>query len=68
MEVLENRYVDPLKILASYQREIKKWPSTRAGDSTAFRQFHNFILKYEFHINAKLECFRFPRNIVNDDI
>ena len=53
MEVLENRYVDSLKILASYQREIKKWPSIRAGDSTAFRQFHNFILKYESFISMQ---------------
>ena len=51
MELLESRYGDPLKILASYQREIKKWPSIRAGDATAFRQFHNFILKCESAIS-----------------
>ena len=45
MELLESRYGDPLKILASYQRDIKKWPSIRVGDATAFRQFHNFLLK-----------------------
>ena len=39
MELLENRYGDSLKILASYRREIKKWPSIRAGDASAFRQF-----------------------------
>ena len=37
MELLEKRYGDPLKILASYRREIKKWKSIRAGDATAFR-------------------------------
>ena len=45
MGLLESRYVDLLKILASYQREIKKQLSIRAGDTTAFRQFHNFLLK-----------------------
>ena len=68
MELLESRYGDPLKILASYQREIKKWPSIRVRDATAFRQFHNFLLKCECHISAKLQCFRFPRYIVNNDI
>ena len=69
MILLENRYGDPLKILASYRREIKKWLSIRAGDATPVRQFHNFILKiWDCHINVKLECVRFPRNIVNDDI
>ena len=37
MELLESRYGDPLKILTSYPREIKKWPSIRAHDATAFR-------------------------------
>ena len=53
MKLLENRYEDPLKILASYWREIKKWPSIRAGDATAFRQFHNFLLKCESIISMQ---------------
>ena len=63
MELLENRYGDPLKIWGTYQREIKKWSSRRAGDRSAFRQFHNLILKCECHINGKLECFGFPNNV-----
>ena len=53
MKLLENRYGDPLKILASYEREIKKWSSIRVGDATAFRQFHNFLLKYESVISMQ---------------
>ena len=45
MGLLESRYGDPLKILASYRREIRKWPMIKAGDATSFRLFHNFLLK-----------------------
>ena len=40
IRLLESRYGDPFKILASYQREIKKLLTTGTGDKTAFRQFH----------------------------
>ena len=53
MELLENRYGDPLKTLASYRGEIKKWPSIRARDATAFRQSHNFILKCDSAISMQ---------------
>ena len=53
MGLIESRYGHPLKILASYQREIKKKPSIRAGDATAFRQFHSFLLKCETVISMQ---------------
>ena len=53
MRLLESRYGDPLKILTSYRREILKWPSIRAGDATASRQFHNFLLAYESVISMQ---------------
>ena len=53
MGLLESRYGDPLKMLASYQRELKKWPSTRACDATAFTQLHNFLLKCEVAISIQ---------------
>ena len=40
IRLLESRYGDPFKILASYQREIKKLLTIGTGDTTAFRQFH----------------------------
>ena len=53
MELLESRYGDPLKILASYRREIKKWPRIRPADATAFGQFHDFLLKCESAISKQ---------------
>ena len=53
MALLENGYGHPLKILASYQKETKKWPSITAGDAIAFKQFHNFILKCESAISMQ---------------
>ena len=53
MELLESRCGDPLKILTSYFREIKKSPGIRAGDAIAFRQLHNFILKCESVISMQ---------------
>ena len=47
MELLESRHGHPLKILAFYQREIKKWPSIRAGDSTTFKQVTIFSSNYK---------------------
>ena len=47
MELLESRHEHPLKILAFYQREIKKWPSIRAGDSTTFKQVTIFSSNYK---------------------
>ena len=68
MKLFQNRYGDLLKTLGSYQREIRKWPSIRAGDATAFRQFQHLSLNVRVSINAKLEYFRFPRNIFNNNI
>ena len=51
MGLLESRYGDTLKILASYLGEIKKWPSIRAGETTAFKQFinlNNFTIFFSY--------------------
>ena len=53
MKLVDNRYGDPFEILASYRREISKWPSIKAGDETAFRQFHNFIPKRDIVVSIQ---------------
>ena len=47
LEILRIRYGDPLKVLATYRKEIRRWPTTKAGDASSFRLFHNFLLKCE---------------------
>ena len=60
MGLLESRYGGRLKILAGYQGEIKKWPSIGPVDATAFRQLHNFLLKYESVISMMIS--KFPQH------
>ena len=43
--LLDKVYGDPHKILASYRKEVKNWQPVKFGDSTAFRQLHNFLLR-----------------------
>ena len=43
--LLDKVYGDPHKILASYRKEVKNWQPIKFGDSTAFRRFHNFLLR-----------------------
>ena len=45
LELLRIRYGDPLKVLATYRKEIRRWPTIKAGDASSFRLFHNFLLK-----------------------
>ena len=45
LELLRIRYGDPLKVLTTYRKEIRRWPTTKAGDASSFRLFHNFLLK-----------------------
>ena len=39
------RYSNPLKVLPTYRKEIRRWPTIKAGDASSFRSFHNFLLK-----------------------
>ena len=45
LKLLRIRYGDPLKVLATYKKEIRRWPTIKAGDASSFRSFHNFLLK-----------------------
>ena len=45
LELLRIRYGDPLKVLPTYRKEIRRWPTLKAGDASSFRLFHNFLLK-----------------------
>ena len=45
LELLRIRYGDPLKVLATYRKEFRRWPTIKAGDASSFRSFHNFLLK-----------------------
>ena len=44
-DLLKRRYGDTYKIVAAYRKEIKSWPSLKPGDTTAYRKFHNFLIK-----------------------
>ena len=43
--LLEKQYGDPFRIMSSYRKEIKLWPEIRAGDTTDYRNYYNFLLK-----------------------
>ena len=43
--LLEERYGDPHRLLASYRKEIKEWQPLKIGDATSFRRFSNFLVK-----------------------
>ena len=43
--LLRIRYSNPLKVLPTYRKEIRRWPTIKAGDASSFRSFHNFLLK-----------------------
>ena len=45
LELLRIRYGDSLKVLTTYRKEIRRWPTIKAGDASSFRSFHNFLLK-----------------------
>ena len=47
VELLLIRYGDPLKVLATYRKEIRKWPTIKAGDASSFRLFYNCLLKFQ---------------------
>ena len=38
-KLLLSRYGDPHNVLATYRKEIKKWPLIKPGDATSFRLF-----------------------------
>ena len=40
-------YGDPLRVLANYRKEIRRWPTIKAVDASSFRSFHNFLLKFQ---------------------
>ena len=33
LELLRIRYGDPLKVLATYRKEFRRWPTIKAGDA-----------------------------------
>ena len=41
------RYDDPYRIIAAYRKEIKHQIQIKAGDSDAYQQFQNFLVKLE---------------------
>ena len=45
LQLLRIRYGDPLMVLVTYRKEIRRWPTIKAGDASPFRLFHNFLLK-----------------------
>ena len=45
LELLRIRYGDSLKVLTTYRKEIRRWPTIKPGDASSFRSFHNFLLK-----------------------
>ena len=61
MKLFQNRYGDLLKTLGSYQREIRKWPSIRAGDATAFRQFQHLSLNVRVSHQCKIGILSIPQ-------
>ena len=61
MKLFQNRYGDLLKTLGSYQREIRKWPSIRAGDATAFRQFQHLSLNVRVSYQCKIGILSIPQ-------
>ena len=45
--LINNRYRNPLYLLASYSKEIKALPSVKPGEASGFRKFYSFVLKCE---------------------
>ena len=45
LQLLRIRYGDPLNVSATYRKEIRRWPTIKAGDASSFRLFHNFLLR-----------------------
>ena len=59
--LLDKVYGDSHKILASYRKEVKNWQPIKFRDSTAFRQFHNFLLRCKsVPTNLKLNALNTP--------
>ena len=44
--LLEKRYGDPLRLYASYRKEIKNWPPVNYGNAKSCRDFFAFLNKY----------------------
>ena len=42
---MERHSGNPLKIVAAYRREIKKWPLIKPGDSAALKKFYRLLIK-----------------------
>ena len=45
LELQRIRYGNPLKVLATYRKEIRSRLIIKTGDASSFRLFHNFLLK-----------------------
>ena len=52
--LLKQKYGDPYTIIAAYRQEIKEWPILKGGDASAFRKFHNLLIKCQ-NLSTTLE-------------
>ena len=46
-ELLRRRYGDRNRIASQYMKELKNWPKLKSNDSSSFKKFHSFLLKFE---------------------
>ena len=46
MNLLEKKYGDPHRLLASYRTKIKQMSRVKPGDAIGFRVMFNFLIKY----------------------
>eukprot|EP00794_Sanderia_malayensis_P002301 gene2301-2650_t len=44
-DLLQRRYGSPYTVMSAYRKEIKMWPTIKAGDAVGFRRFHIFLIK-----------------------
>ncbi|XP_057294388.1 uncharacterized protein LOC130622946 [Hydractinia symbiolongicarpus] len=44
-DLLKKTYGDQFRIANAYRKELREWPTLRAGDSEAFRKFYTFLIK-----------------------
>ncbi|MEL7338835.1 MAG: DUF1759 domain-containing protein [Bacteroidota bacterium] len=52
-DLLQRRYGSPYTVISAYRKEIKMWPTIKAGDAVGFRRFHIFLVKCQ-SISANL--------------
>ena len=45
ISLMERHSGNPLKIVAAYRREIKKWPLIKPGDSAALKKLYRLLIK-----------------------